>query len=440
MVNCMRPIFKCSAVLISVSLMACSADHSEQASKEQASVISTKEALGEMLFHDVNLSQNRTQACATCHNPAKGFADSRDIHGQDKGMPAATSLGDNGTSIGDRNAPTASYAAFSPKFSYGERPRAPSQQTSGVGAYQGYLGGQFWDGREAHLAGQAGGPPTNPDEMGLKTKTSAVERLKENPIYVKAFESIYGSDVFGQVDVAYAAMTDAISKFEMTPLFFPFDSKYDRMLSGEFQFNPLSDVAVGRTLFFSSDFSCAACHQLRNSRTDKGEVFSSFEYHNIGVPENKRLRAINGVTKIDLGLALNPNVSDKQAQKGKFKVPTLRNVAVTGPYMHNGVFNDLETVLAFYEHAKLRGRDALNGAPLSDNSVNPETGQTWANAEVVENVAHDLLAGSQKELNKATIEDFVCFLMSLTDRRYEHLLDQSKVESCGLSDQHLVNQ
>jgi cytochrome c peroxidase len=106
-----------------------------------------KAALGEKLFSDVSLSKNRTQSCATCHNPEHGFVDNRMT-----AVGKAVSLGDDGKSLGDRNAPTAAYAKFSPDF---------HQNKKG-----GSVGGQFLDGREKDLAGQAGGAANQPGGNG----------------------------------------------------------------------------------------------------------------------------------------------------------------------------------------------------------------------------------------------------------------------------------
>jgi cytochrome c peroxidase len=398
-------------------------------SSSNNSGIQTKEALGEALFSDTNLSLERTQSCATCHSPEHGFVDNRINATFHSTQVAAGSLGDDGVSIGDRNAPTAAYAAFSPVFKYGTRTRAQNQSAD-IGSYSGFLGGQFWDGRADDLAAQAGGPPLNPGEMNMPSKAAVIERIKENTEYVDAFERLFNSEIFNDVDTAYDAMTQVIGDFEFNnrETFYPFDSKYDLSLTGNYSYDPNSKASLGKVLFFGSDFTCAACHQLREIGVE-GELFTSFEYHNIGVPENTTLRAINGVTESDLGLFNNPQVNEKadaNDHKGKFKVPTLRNVAVTAPYMHNGVFNELETVIKFYEHAKLR---ALN---RTDNTLNPETGLAWAEPEVNLNIEHDVLGKNDKNLTPENIEALVCFFMSLTDARYEHLLDTNKVTACGL--------
>lgn len=377
---------------------------------------STKELLGEALFSDVNLSQNRTQSCATCHNPDHAFVDNRL---GDDGKVSAVSLGDDGFSLGDRNAPTAAYAMLSPDFDDdGVRVR----ENSTKGPYEGALGGQFLDGRESDLKGQAGGPPTNPIEMGMEDKASVVARLQENDDYITSFKLLYGDDVFGDADVAYAAMAESIAKFEKTSEFAPFDSKYDRFLKGEYVYPTNSKASLGKSLFFSKEFTnCSTCHQLKASRSEE-EPFSSFEYHNIGVPVNAAVRQVNGKGGdfVDGGLFDHPDITD-EAQKGKFKVPTLRNVTVTGPYMHNGVFSELETVIKFYDQF-------LAG---SIHDLNPETGAAWAEAEVPETVNLDELVDGNP-MTTEEVEAMVCFLATLTDERYESLIPADMVSDCGL--------
>lgn len=396
-------------------------------SSSQPSLFQSKAELGAALFADKNLSRDRNQSCASCHNPEHGFIDNREDNTSREGIASAGSLGDNLVSVGDRNAPTASYALLSPSFHQGKRSRVASQRTSGIEDYEGFIGGQFWDGRALNLQVQAGGPPLNPDEMNMPDQASVVQRIKENADYVAGFELLYGINIFDEAGKAYIAITESIAAFEETLVFAPFDSKYDRSLVGDYDYAITSQAALGKVRFFSSDLTCAACHQLRKIG-DKAEPFTSFEFHNIGVPENTALREVNGVTTLDEGLLQNPAVTD-MAEKGKFKVPTLRNVAVTAPYMHNGVFNELETVIKFYQHAKTR---ALGQPELAGNEENPETYLPWRDAEINQNIEHDLLGRNHIDLTDNEVEAMVCFLMSLTDKRYEHLLEPEKVNSCGL--------
>ncbi|WP_299422608.1 cytochrome c peroxidase [uncultured Shimia sp.] len=353
-------------------------------------VPTTLEALGERLFFDVNLSANRTQSCATCHDPERGFADPR-------GM---ASIGDDGESLGDRNAPSAAYAAFTPEF---------HKNADGI-----WTGGQFWDGRANRLEDQAGGPPLNPIEMGMADEAAVITRLLEDPIYTQAFPALFDGDVLSDPATGYTAMTDAIAAFERTEVFAPFDSKYDRFLRGEVELTREEDL--GRVLFFSEQFTnCNLCHQLGTNAMDPQETFSNYEHHNIGVPENLSLRALNGVKPgtVDVGLAAHPDMDSNPTLRGKFKTPTLRNVAVTGPYMHNGVFEDLRTVVLFY-----------NQFNTTDPArrTNPETGKTFRMPAVPATLAFEELTHGPA-LDDQRVDAIVAFLKTLTDARYEHLLD-----------------
>lgn len=383
----------------------------ETASSSSTTTLASQAELGAALFGDTRLSLDNTQSCATCHDPANAFIDSRlDADGK----TSAFSLGDNGISLGDRNTPTAAYASFSPPFNHGSRSRFRSQQP----AYSGYLGGQFLDGRALDLSAQAGGPPLNPIEMAMPDKSTVVDRLKADPTYLATFPKLYGEQIFDDVEATYQAMAQAIAEFEKSAEFNAFDSKYDRSLRGEYQYDPLSKSAAGKALFFSQQFSnCATCHLLQPNSHPR-ETFSSYEYHNIGVPANTADRMLAGKSLdfVDTGLQAHPDLDGATELQGKFKVPTLRNIAVTGPYMHNGVFKQLRTVLEFYDHF-------LEG---SEHSINRETGEPWAAPEVAFNISEVELQEGRK-MTVDDIEALECFLRTLTDARYEHLLDDQGI-------------
>ena len=352
------------------------------------------EKLGEALFHDENLSMNRTQSCASCHSPAQGFSDPR------RSAEGAFSLGDDGDSLGNRNAPTASYAAFIPPF----------HQNSGAM----WIGGLFWDGRANSLEEQAGGPPLNPVEMGMPDKAALVQRLRDNPAYVERFASLFAPDILQDDERGFEAMTQAIAAFERSEELAPFSSKYDRYLAGKEELS--KEEELGRTLFFSEQFTnCNLCHQLRSSPMGTQETFSDYSYHNIGVPRNPAISLEAGMPAdfIDEGLLANPRVSDP-AQRGKFRTPTLRNVAVTGPYMHNGVFQDLRTVVLFYNRYNSKTEAA---------QINPETGKPWGAAPVPETLSVPELTHGPA-LDARRVDALVAFLKTLTDARYEPLLGE----------------
>ena len=386
-----------SAAAGALVMLAALAGGTARAADPAALAFPTAEALGEALFFDTNLSKNRTEACASCHAPDAGFADPRE-----NASGKAVSIGDDGHSLGDRNAPTASYARFSPPFGPSGKPGL-------------YHGGQFLDGRASSLEDQAGGPPLNPVEMGMPDAASVVERLKENEAYVAAFDALYGAKVLDDAKTGFAAMTKALAAYERTDTFAPFDSKYDRYLRGEAKLTDQEEL--GRVLFFSHQFTnCALCHRLNAEGNQERETFSNYEFHNIGVPGNAAARAAADLAPggRDLGLAQNASLpeEEKAAQEGRFKVPTLRNVAVTGPYMHNGVFKDLRTVILFYNTYNTK-----NPA----RHINPETGLPFDPPEVAENISMKELE-TGPALDDKRINALVAFLKTLTDKRYEDLI------------------
>lgn len=362
-----------------------------------------KVQLGQALFFDVNLSLNRTQSCSTCHSPSEGYSDHRTTPAN--GM---VSMGDDGKSFGNRNAPTASYAQFSPNFHYDKKRKE-------------YVGGQFLDGRAVDLAAQAGGPPLNPVEMNMPDKATVVARLKENGTYLAAFQELYGKDVWNNVDQAYSAMEQSIAAYEKTKDFAPFNSKYDKFLRGEYELTLLEDL--GRTLFFSNNnVNCSTCHKLEHEDHPQ-EPFTNYLYRNIGVPKNPAMLKVSGADKnfIDHGL-MDHLGKDHPETDGKFKVPTLRNIAVTGPYMHNGVFQDLRTTVLFY--------DKYNN---KENTINPETGEPWGEPEVAATIQFDELKANK--LTDRKIDALVAFMELLTDEEYEPLLAKMKAEKAAKAKQ-----
>lgn len=356
-------------------------------------------ALGEQIFFDRNFSKNRTQSCATCHDPDYAFSDPREGK-----AGRAVSVGDDGESHGDRNTPTLTYASLIPPF-----------HEHGA---SNYVGGQFWDGRADDLRAQAGQPMLNPVEMGMTSSAEVVERILESPEYVEKFERLFGPDVFEDPDVAFDAGATALAAYQSSPAFSTFDSKYDRVLRGEESFT--AEEAFGRSVFLS--WNCQLCHMLRDKAAT--ETFTNYEYHNIGVPVNHAARAANGLPEnhVDHGLLEREGIDDPR-QGGKFRVPTLRNVAVTAPYMHNGIFEDLRTAVMFYNKYTSR---------LPAAQINPETGEPWGDPEVAENISLKELE-SGLALDGPRVDALVAFLKTLTDARYEHLLERDGPEQTAAS-------
>lgn len=395
------------SVATALLLTACGNSTSSSVS---ADAMDTKEKLGESLFFDQNLSKTRNTSCATCHDPKHAFIDARFREaGRDQAIfiDGALSVGDDGFSLGGRNAPTAAYAMFSPTFDAKK-----------------ILGGQFHDGRAATLKDQAMGPPLDGAEMQMPNRASVIERIKENPKYVEAFKALYGDKIFEDTNASYEAMGEAIGNFEKTDLFAPFDSKYDRLLACSKIKDDITECYIdggwtrqeqlGESLFFSNNnTNCKTCHQLKSDLDLEGETFTNYTYENIGTPKNLKalLARVNtgnatDANAVDLGVG---KTIDDASKNGMIKVPTLRNIAITGPYMSNGVFKDLKTVLEFYDHMG-----------DGDRPNNPETGKPWGEPDVESTINRKDL--KMDALTDKKIEALEAFLETLTDKRYEHLI------------------
>lgn len=344
-----------------------------ESSPEQ--LVTMKASLGRKLYFDAMLSEPAGQSCASCHQPAAGFAD------PDSELPV--SRGVNPALFGNRNTPTAAYAAFTPEFHFDEK--------EGL-----YFGGLFHDGRAATLEEQAKGPFLNPLEMGNADAAAVVAKVAQAD-YAPLFKQIYGENAFNNTTQAYDQVAEAIAAFERTKLFSPFSSKYDAYLQGKVQLS--ASEQRGLELFNDENKgNCAACHPSENQADGTPPLFTDFSYDNIGVPKLKQSPFYkvdskfnpDGERVVDLGLG---GVLHKPEENGKFRVPTLRNVALTAPYTHNGIFNTLEEVVGFY------------------NSRDIDPG--WGAPEVAENVNRDELG--DLGLSADEIKDVVAFLKTLSD-------------------------
>jgi len=354
--------------------------------------VNSKSQLGERLFHDVRLSKDGKQSCASCHNSARAFSDTRREDRMQQ-LAGAVSVGQDGFSIGDRNAPMLTYAALTPEFHFNNE--------EGL-----FFGGFFHDGRASTLEEQALHPFTDPIEMQM-TERELASRIRV--LYGKELKVFITEEDLQKDKQLLALVAELIATFERSDAFVSFDSKFDRVLRGEERFSPKEQR--GHDLFVAEDkANCAACHPVPDIKSRRDEsLFTDFSYDNLGVPTNRKVRSVNGKTKNyrDLGLAGNPKVEDENL-KGAFKVPSLRNIAVTAPYMHNGVFNDLRTVVAFYN-----SRD-VNGA------LNPETGKPWGEAEFDGTKNTEELG--DLGLTEQDIDDIVSFMLTFTDQRFEQIM------------------
>jgi cytochrome c peroxidase len=367
-------------------------------SQAKEPVLTPKQQLGKQLFFDARLSHPDGQSCASCHAPESGLAD------PDKTFPVSKGVFPD--RFGNRNSPSAAYMAFSPVFHYD-----PKEEL--------YVGGQFWDGRVATLAEQAKEPFLNVVEMANPDKATVIKDVR-NAIYAPLFKRVYGPESLNDVEQAYEHVADAIAAFESTQQFNAFTSKFDYYLAGKVKLT--KQEQRGLKLYEAEDKgNCAACHPLWPDENDgTPPLFTDFTYDNLGVPRTptnpfytlpKEFNP-DGKKFVDIGLAANPQVkADGRAQqaRGKVKVPTLRNIALTAPYMHNGYFNDLRNVVDFYN---TRDTKPACPKPLTSEAEAIQQG-CWPAAEIQENVNKEEL-GNLK-LTEQEVDDIVAFMLTLTD-------------------------
>jgi cytochrome c peroxidase len=328
----------------------------------------SKEQLGKQLFIDRTLSTPAGQSCADCHAPAQAFRDPE--------SDRTTSMGAVDGRFGSRNAPTAMYAATIPPLHYDGR----------------WVGGLFWDGRASSLEEQAAGPLLNPLEMNNADHASVVAKVRRAP-YASAFRDVYGGRALDDTEIAFGHITDAIAAYERSPELSPYSSRYDRFAAGTGTLTP--QELRGYRVF---DANCTSCHPP--------PAFTTFEYVNLGLPRyenNMYLR--QDPTFVDHGLATTVN---QPTEDGKFRVPTLRNIARTAPYGHNGYFENLPFMLEF-----LNTRDVGSTQVASCSRVPAsQTRCQWPAPEVPATVDHRV---GNLGLSPGDLEDLAAFLETLDD-------------------------
>ncbi len=347
------------------------------AAVSQAAQFSKIETLGKKLFMDNNFSRNATQSCNTCHDKRMAFVDPANVLDPENSV---VSLGDDGISTGDRNSPTAAYCGYSPNLHWDE-------------AMQSYVGGMFWDGRATGwilndpLAEQAQGPPLNPVEMNMPSKEAVVEVIRNAP-YVGLFHQVFGPDALDDVDRAYDYFALALAAYERSSMVQKYSSRFD---AGDLT----AQEQNGFELFKAN---CSQCHSADPGPDNTPPLFTDYSYHNIGLPANPLL-ADKG-TDLGLGGFLEkdytsdaPIIGDANYadQYGKFKVPSLRNIAISAPYGHNGYFANLRDMISFH-----------NSRDVGD----------WPDPEVSENLDSEV---GDLGLSDQEIDDIVAFLNTLTD-------------------------
>ncbi len=241
--------------------------------------------LGRVLFYDNRLSKNNSISCASCHKQTLGFADDVALS---EGFGGSKTL---------RNSMTIANPMVNRTF--------------------------FWDGRSHSLRDLALQPIFDHVEMGIDSPEELISKIRQESYYPELFEAAFGDEIINRERVS-----DAIGSFVAS--IFTHDSKFDAGLKDEFaQFSELEKHGMG--LFFSTQTNCSSCHNGINFASPT----SNF---------NNPYGETGGTTNIGLDL----QYSDPGFEKGKFKIPSLRNITMTGPYMHDGRFDNLRSVLEHY--------------------------------------------------------------------------------------------
>lgn len=298
-----------------------------------------KVALGEALYFDKRLSVDGTVSCATCHDPATAFADRNSL---------AVGVGGR---IGTRNVPTTLNAMFNQR--------------------------QFWDGRARSLEEQAMQPLLNPLEMGMPDREAVETRLNAIPEYRQSFEAAFGTGAIKFDDVARA-----IASYERTLL--SADSPFDRFMAGDPR--AITESQKRGWQLFRGKANCIACHTFSR----ESPFFTDNKFHNTGVGADLNLEELlNGlrsqsVDELDskhlsklahtekfteLGRFL---ITRQKQDIGVFKTPTLRDIELTAPYMHNGSEKTVLDVMNFYNQGGNKNRyldEKLRPLNLSDKEL-----------------------------------------------------------------------
>jgi len=314
--------------------------------------------LGKSIFFDTDLSLNHNQSCATCHAPKAGWT------GPDSAINAHGGVyeGSIPGAFGDRKPPSSAYATFAPILYMDKKGN--------------FIGGNFWDGRATGerlgnpSAEQALGPFLNPKEQALPTHADVVYRVAfaTSPEYPYSFADVWGWDPATQIDwadlgaedwamidLAYEQIGFTIADYEASAESNAFTSKFDAWRAGR---TPLTVEEFKGFALFVGKGKCGRCH-IAVGKGGEPALFTDYTYDNLGIPKNPDNPAtIADPSWADPGLggflASRPDYAPyADANMGKFKVPTVRNVAkgtagLVKAYGHNGYFKSLEEIVHFY--------------------------------------------------------------------------------------------
>ena len=335
-------------------------------------------------------------SCATCHDPDHAFANGV--------ATLAVPLGGPDLDVqGFRNAPSLKYLIVNPAFVF------DSEGTP--------TGGFDRDGRANTLAEQARRPFLAAHEMANASAADVADKLSRAS-YSSEFRAQFGAGIFSTPDVAFERALFALQKYQQedTDELAPFSSKYDAFLANRTQLS--AQELRGLALFNNPQKgNCAGCHPSARGSDGSPPLFTDFTYDNLGVPRNTDIAANADPAYFDLGLCGpdRTDLADRTELCGAFKVPSLRNVALTAPYFHNGRFQTLLELVRFYVRRDTNPEEwyplDTNGVPQKFNDLPPGL---VGNVNTVE-VPYNRKPGDLPTLDENEIQDLLAFLQTLTD-------------------------
>jgi cytochrome c peroxidase len=361
---------------------------------EKRPAVERMTALGRALFHDRSLSASGRTSCASCHDPAHAY-------GPPNARPVQLAGADGGTP-GVRAAPSLRYLQQVPAFTehFFEADGNDSQD-------QGPVGGHTWDGRALSLHDQAALPLMSPLEMANRDPAEVVRRVRASRT-AQAIREAFGPSVLDDEQRGFRAIVLVLEVFQQDPReFYPYDSKYDAYLRGQAKLS----AAERRGLEAFNDpkrGNCASCHPS-GLKERALPAFSDWGFVALGVPRNA---AIAKEGAYDLGLCgpMRTDLASHREYCGRFRTPTLRNVARRAVFFHNGAVKGLDQAVRFYAERDTkpeRWYPVRGGRVEKFDDLPPE---------LRANVHRDAPFGTAKaSLTEAEVRDIVAFLRTLDD-------------------------
>lgn len=359
-------------------------------------------ALGKALFFDPAMSASGTLACASCHSPTHAYGPPNDLSVQLGGEAM--------NKTGVRAAPSLRYLQNVPPFSehFFENDGNDSED-------QGPTGGYTWDGRVSSTHDQARIPLLSAHEMANGTPANVVAKLRSGR-HAQTFRQVFGSDILDKEDTAFRAALMALEVFQETPSeFYPYNSKYDAFLRKEVQLSP-QEMRGLQVFADPAKGNCALCHVSAIKQDGAFPAFTDFGHIAVGVPRNRALAGNADPAFFDMGLC-GPDRTDLKDHAdycGRFRTPSLRNVALRKTFFHNGAVHSLEDAVRFYaqrdtQPQKWYPRKADGTVDKFDDL--PPQYRTNINMEP----PFGGKPGDKPVLSEADVRDIVAFLKTLTD-------------------------